>query len=102
MLPERSESVLYQGFNPKYMCAIKEGKDLEMNRFGRRLIHMRDRWITKLFAMVFMASIAILPADAKETVLIEEWDVPTPNSLNPIRIFKYTIYMVNVHSPLRA
>ena len=41
---------------------------------------MRYGWFMKVFAAVFLVSVAILPAVAKETVLIKEWEVPTPNS----------------------
>jgi len=41
---------------------------------------MRYRWFMKVFAVLFLVSVAILTAVAKETVLIKEWDVPTPNS----------------------
>lgn len=41
---------------------------------------MRYRWFIRVFAALFLLFVAMLTAAAKETVLIKEWDVPTPNS----------------------
>jgi virginiamycin B lyase len=56
-----------------------EGPKTNSSEWGV-VIHMAYRSVMKFLSLSFLLTITIAVVAAKETVVIEEWDVPTPNS----------------------